>query len=76
MNWVLIGDVKNRLNMQSQYLSRYLTGVGGYSTVSEGIRWANPQPGNYHAIRIHPDDVDEFVRRVADRILDTSGDVE
>jgi hypothetical protein len=32
--------------------------------LAEGLRIKNSDPGNYHAITIHRDDVGEFIRRV------------
>lgn len=68
--WVLLGDVDQEgLNMQSQYLSRYLTNeaIGNAPFLAEGLRVdlsGYRNGGNYHAIRIHRDDAAEFIRRV------------
>ena len=60
--------------MQCQYGSRYLTGTGGSVTFGEDLRWHGGDPetlfrqlgpgGDYHALRIHRDDVSVFVERV------------
>jgi hypothetical protein len=75
--YVDFGDVaRGRLGMQCQYASRYLTGVGATPALAQDLRWHGGDPaalwrtlspdGNYHALRIHADDVEEFVAR-ADR---------
>jgi hypothetical protein len=66
--FVRFGDVSNRFipMMQIQYSSEYLTGRGGSIKLSEGLRIKEPDRGNYHMIRIHKDDIPEFVRRYRD----------
>jgi len=65
---------RNRLGQQCQYGSRYITGhLEGYPALGEGLRFNNGKGYNgqfrpldaadYHAIRIHRDDMDEFERR-------------
>ena len=55
---------RNRLGQQCQYGSRYITGrLEGYPALGEGLRFLNEDSGNYHSIRIHRDDMDEFERR-------------
>jgi len=63
--FVRFGDVSNRFipRMQVQYSSRYLTGVGETPDLSEGLRVKKSDVGNYHVMRIHKDDIPEFVRR-------------
>jgi hypothetical protein len=52
---------RNRLGQQCQYGSRYITGkIDGYPALGEGLRFKNLDDDNYHAIRIHRDDMDEF----------------
>lgn len=61
----LFGDFcRSRLGQQCQYGSRYITGrIEGYPALGEGLRFQNEDSGNYHSIRIHRDDMDEFERR-------------
>ena len=50
---------------QVQYLSRYHTGAGSSPVLSEGLRITDPGVGgDYHAMKIHQDDVVEFARRI------------
>ena len=50
---------------QNQYASRYAHGrINGYPNLGEGLRWKKLDSGNYHEIRIHLDDLEEFHRRV------------
>jgi hypothetical protein len=54
------------INMQVQYLSRYLTGMAE-TDLSQGLRVDLSEyesGGNYHAVKIHQDDAAEFARRV------------
>jgi hypothetical protein len=57
------------LGLQCQYGSRYADRVwtaanmGSYPYCGEGLRITGDS-GNYHGMRIHKGDVDEFVRRV------------
>jgi hypothetical protein len=55
-----------KIGIQAQYASRYINGMNDYPALGEDLRFRNwPNAGmNYHAIEIHRDDVDEFVRRV------------
>lgn len=63
--WVPLREASHRIGMQSQYVSRYLTGVGGEVMLGEGLRHTPPgSGGDYHAIMIHPDDLEEFIARV------------
>ena len=63
---VLLGEVSHDfLNQQTQYASRYLTGLGSTPNLSEGLRAdTSAMGGNYHAYTIHKDDIVEFVARV------------
>ncbi len=48
-----------------QYLARYTEGTLDYPDLGEGLRFEG-DPSNYHDMRIHLDDVKEFVRRMTD----------
>jgi hypothetical protein len=63
--FVRFGDVSNRFIplMQVQYSSRYLNGLGGSPNLGEGLRTKNPGVAGCHTVRIHKDDIPEFVRR-------------
>lgn len=65
---------RSRLGQQCQYGSRYIDGrLEGYPNLGEGLRFNNGHGYNgqireldasdYHAVRIHRDDMDEFERR-------------
>jgi hypothetical protein len=55
---------RERLGQQCQYGSRYITGkLDNYPALGEGLRFKNLDRGDYHSIRIHRDDMDEFERR-------------
>lgn len=61
---VNLGDVARQvLQQQAQYVSFYLTGLAGYPNLSDNLR-IEADRFNYHANRIHKDDVVEFVQRV------------
>lgn len=75
--YVPFGDVaRGHLDMQCQYASRYLTGTGSAPRLGDDLRWHGGDPdalwralspdGNYHALRLHRDDVDTFVTRAQD----------
>lgn len=69
------GDfARERLRQQCQYASRYIDGaIPGYPNLGEGLRFNNGRDYNgsvkplkasdYHAVRIHRDDMEEFERR-------------
>ncbi len=61
----LFGDTaRNQLGQQCQYASRYIDGrIEGYPALGEGLRFKELDSGSYHSIRIHRDDIPEFVRR-------------
>lgn len=62
--FVNFGDVaRNLLNMQCQYASYYVGGVASRPDLGEGLRIIG-DAHNYHSLRIHKDDVVEFVQRV------------
>lgn len=55
---------RKRLGQQCQYGSRYILGrIEGYPALGEGLRFLKADGGDYHQIRIHRDDMDEFERR-------------
>lgn len=65
---------RTRLGQQCQYGSRYISGrLEGYPALGDGLRFNNGMgydgkvrlldPGDYHSVRIHRDDMDEFERR-------------
>ncbi len=62
--FVSFGDVsRGELNKQSQYGSRYVNGFNGeYPNLGEGLRF-DGDPDDYHSLKIHRDDIAEFVRR-------------
>lgn len=65
--YVSFGDVaRENLGMQCQYASRYITGFPDHPDLGKGLRFLNLDMDNYHAIRIHRDDVPEIVRRIRD----------
>lgn len=47
---------------QAQYVSRCIDGRHGLPNLGEGLRFLG-RPEDYHDVKIHRDDVDEFVRR-------------
>jgi len=62
-DYIDFGEIcRNKLNMQCQYGMYYIEGFGGYPDVSEGLRFIRND--NWHQIKIHKDDVDEFISRV------------
>jgi len=63
-DYVDFGDVcRGQLGMQCQYGMYYVVGLAGYPNLSEGIRLVG-NPDDWHRLKIHKDDVDEFVKRV------------
>ena len=62
--FVSFGDVsRGELSKQAQYGSRYVDGFQGeYPNLGEGLRFEG-KPDDYHSLRIHKDDIGEFVRR-------------
>ncbi|MFT7645149.1 MAG: hypothetical protein ACI9BF_000820 [Candidatus Paceibacteria bacterium] len=64
--FVRLGDIAlgEFEGLQSQYLSYYVEGrVRGYPKLGEDIRFEG-HPTDWHQLRIHRDDVEEFVSRV------------
>jgi hypothetical protein len=64
-DYIDFGDVsRGRLGQQCQYASRYVDGViPGWPNLGEGLRFKG-YPSRYYSLRIHKDDVEEFVWRV------------
>ena len=61
--FVHFGDIAHgELGMQTQYASRYISGLDR-PKLSDGLRITG-DPDDYHGLRIHKDDIEEFVRRV------------
>lgn len=62
--YAMFGDVaRKQIGQQSQYASRYIDGtLEGYPALGEGLRFKG-DPKSYHSVRIHRDDIPEFVRR-------------
>lgn len=64
--YVNFGDVsRNLLGMQCQYGSRYIHGEQeGFPALGKDLRFnGSDEPGDYHSIGIHPEDIEEFVHR-------------
>jgi hypothetical protein len=63
--FVRFGDVSDRFipRMQVQYSSRYLNGLAGSPNLGEGLRIKQCGVHSCHTVRIHKDDISEFVRR-------------
>ena len=63
--FVVFGNVAREvLNQQAQYASRYINGSKGeYPNLGEGLRFEG-DPEDYHDVKIHNEDVEEFVKRV------------
>lgn len=62
--FVNFGEVSRRLlDIQAQYGSRYVDGAfGEYPNLGDGLR-IKGNSDDYHNLRIHEDDIAEFVRR-------------
>lgn len=62
--YVNFGDIsRDRLEIQCQYGSRYVDGViPGYPNLGKRLRFEG-DCNNYHSLKIHIDDVEEFVKR-------------
>ncbi len=57
------GDVaRHLLKQQAQYASRYIEGKHGSPKLGKGLRFSDLE-SDYHSIGIHPDDIEEFIRR-------------
>ena len=69
-SYVNFGDVSRKhLNIQCQYGVRYIKGYNGvvgfsadFPALGTGLRFMGDET-NYHDLKIHKDDVAEFVRR-------------
>lgn len=67
--FVRFGDAACKIGIQSQYASRYVAGGDGYANCGSDpelgrvLRFRG-DPGDYHGLEIHADDVDEFAARV------------
>jgi len=63
--FVRFGDVASMLlKQQAQYASRYVDGFQEeYPNLGEGLRFEG-KSDDYHNLKIHQDDINEFVRRV------------
>lgn len=62
--YVEFGDIaRGEMDMQSQYASRYVDGsMSGYPSLGEGLRFKG-DTDNYHLMKIHHEDVGEFLKR-------------
>jgi hypothetical protein len=62
--FVDFGDVsRDLLGLQCQYGSRYVDGrIEGWENLGDGLRFQG-NTNNYHSLRIHREDVEEFVSR-------------
>lgn len=58
--WVLFNPTRSL--GQNQYASRAIDGRHGYPNLGEGLRFQG-DPCDYHMVRIHRDDYEEFHRR-------------
>ena len=67
--FVSFGDAARKIGIQSQYASRYVAGGDGYANCGSDpelgrvLRFEG-DPGDYHDLKIHAQDVDEFAARV------------
>lgn len=62
--YVEFGDIAlSEMEMQSQYASRYTDGtMKGYPNLGEGLRFKG-SVSDYHFMKIHNEDIEEFLRR-------------
>ncbi|HEX5447947.1 MAG TPA: hypothetical protein VFW90_01975 [Candidatus Saccharimonadales bacterium] len=63
-DYILLGEVADRLGRQTQYTSYYLTGVAGYPNLGEGLDYIEDSGGNYHATVIRRSDAEKFISRI------------
>jgi hypothetical protein len=65
--FVAIGQIANMwLGEQSQYVSRYFSGViDGYPKLTDGLAY-DGQEGNYHSLKLAQKDVKTFIIRLRD----------
>lgn len=63
--YVHFGDIAlDLLRQQSQYASRYVDGkIEGYPNLGNDLRFQGSS-SDYHELKIHKDDIEEFIRRV------------
>lgn len=62
--FIPLGEVaRGRLGEQCQYVARYVAGNDRLPALGQGLRITGTL-ADYHAMRIHSDDADEFVARV------------
>jgi len=63
-DYVNFGDVSRKhLGLQCQHGSRYVDGkIPGYKNLGKGLRFKG-NTNMYHLLKIHKDDVEEFVSR-------------
>jgi hypothetical protein len=66
--FVRFGDVAlYLLNEQTQYASYYISGkIRGYANLGDGLRFSGRYT-DYHTVKIHKDDIEEFIRRWRER---------
>ncbi len=63
-DYVDFGDVaRDKIGEQCQYVAHYVDGRHGKPNLGAGLRIVG-DPADYHGLKIHADDVDEFVNRV------------
>ena len=67
--FVNFGEIAHGIfNQQSQYASRYIDGaIPGWPNLGEGLRFKGSTE-DYHFVRIHKDDIEEFIRRKRDYV--------
>ena len=68
--YVDFGDIaRGELGMQCQYASRYVSGLDR-PKLAEGLRVLGDPNVNYHGLKIHRDDVEEFIPKINKEIED------
>lgn len=68
--YVALGSrLRDEVGGQSQYLTRYFDrqwdGKDGYVYLGEGLRTQGLESGDWHAVTIHAEDVEEAISRLA-----------
>lgn len=62
-DYLLLGEIAHhKLECQTQLAYYYLLGLAGHPDFGKGLRIIDNS--NYHEVKIHLDDVPEFIRRV------------
>lgn len=62
---------RSKMGLLCQYASRYLHGkIEGYPNLAEGLRIQGDPINNYYSVKIHKDDVEEFVWRYKEYVMD------